>query len=173
MFWRCRKDLSEFLNGLFWRCRRISCVYTHDGLIRVFLVSRLLLPKGRTHRECSCCSSCSPVRFPVFGGEKTAHPVKKITTHKAQGFREKATHLALQFLSSFARVSAFVFVGFVEQQCTNMSSTMVSRLPRVVGVMPKYWSLQSSLTHFCLPSSSYFSSSSFLFSNSTFRYVLP
>jgi hypothetical protein len=33
--------------------------------------------------------------------------------------------------------------------------------------------LQSSLTHFCLPSSSSFSSSSFLFCNSTFRYVLP
>jgi hypothetical protein len=49
-----------------------------------------------------------------------------------------------------------------------MSSTMVSRLPRVVGVMPKYWSLQSSLIHFCLPSSS-FSSSSFLYCSSTFR----
>lgn len=53
-----------------------------------------------------------------------------------------------------------------------MSSTMVSRLPRVVGVMPKYWSLQSSLIHFCLPSSSFsssFSSSSFLYCSSTFR----
>jgi hypothetical protein len=49
-----------------------------------------------------------------------------------------------------------------------MSSTMVSRLPRVVGVMPKYWSLQSSLIHFCLPSSS-FSSSSFLYCSSRFR----
>jgi hypothetical protein len=97
-------------------------VYTHDGLIRVFLVSRLLLPKGR---RCPCCSSYSPVvRFPVFWRRKNSTPSKE-NNHpqadprsssdlgvEAQGFREKATHLVLHFLSSFARVSAFVFVGF-------------------------------------------------------------
>lgn len=123
----------------------------------------------------SCC------QIPCFWRRKNSTPSKE-NNHpqadprsssdlgvEAQGFREKATHLVLHFLSSFARVSAFVFVGFLEQQSTNMSSTMVSRLPRVVGVMPKYWSLQSSLTHFCLPSSSSFSSSSFLYCNITFR----